>query len=210
MIAKAENVRKLTKPYILFDMCLNDVKAPKKLSKIMQDTKIILNDIDDFLKEPGEFVQKDYDEYQMMKTIYFTSDSRDFERSKPTFILFYSCLTDIAINKTKIGNFLKDLHRIVRDNYDPESFNSKTTINKEFANTCLKVLDNYNLKPYDKETGTGGEVINMKNVRIAGKKIDSLKEGLIKSVEVMTMNIESANDLEEKSQNLKADAYIFK
>ena len=85
VIAKAENERKLTKPYILFDMCWNDTKSPKKLTKIMQDTKIIMNDIDDFLKEPGEFVQKDYDEYQMMKTIYFTTDSRDLERNKPSF-----------------------------------------------------------------------------------------------------------------------------
>ena len=191
VIAKVENVRKLGTPYVLFDMDCHEGKAPNKLVKILKDKKIIKNDVVDFLDDPDNgssyFVQKDYHDHKMMKTIFFTCDSSDMEADKPDYILIYSCLTDIAVNETKIGNFLKDLHRIIRDNYEPDSFNNKTSINKEFASAAWKVMDNYHLKP--SADGEGGPVISFEKVRIAGKQVERLKESLIKSVEVMSMNI---------------------
>lgn len=126
------------------------------------------------------FVQKDYDEDNLMKTIYFKPDSNDLETQKPKYVLYYACLTDIAINQTKIGNFLKDLHRVIRDNYDLDNFSSKTWIDKEFVSACFQVLDNYNMKPYDKNSGSGGGVVDFTKVRLAGKQVNDLKGVMIK------------------------------
>ena len=84
------------------------------------------------------------------------------EKSKKNFsyVMYYWWLVDSSTNQSKIPNVLKDMHRIVIDNYEPETFDSKSSINKNFADACWQVLDNYNLKPLDKKTGAGGQVVN--------------------------------------------------
>uniref|UniRef100_A0A7S3JKJ5 Uncharacterized protein n=1 Tax=Euplotes harpa TaxID=151035 RepID=A0A7S3JKJ5_9SPIT len=124
--------------------------------------------------------------------------------------MYYCCLVETAVNQNKVAGFLKDLHRTVADNFEPAEFDKKTSINEDLADTCTRTLDNYNLKPFDKKTGTGGPVVNFSNVRLADKKVSELKVGLIKSVEGMSRNIESAEQLELTSKNLRDEADVFK
>ena len=74
-----------------------------------------------------------------------------------------------------MGRFLKDLHKVIIDNYEVDSMDTKTDINAEFANTCWQIIDNNNIGPYDSNNEGGGPIINYKNVRLAGQKIENLK-----------------------------------
>lgn len=123
--------------------------------------------------------------------------------------MYYCWLVDSACNQSKIPSMLKDMHRIVVDNYDLEAFDSKSSINKDLADACWQVLDNYNLKPLDKKTGSGGQVVSFSKISTANDQVEHLREGLIKSVEGMSRNIESAESLELVSRNLKKEANDF-
>lgn len=214
LIAKVENKAKLGTPYVVFDFWCNQLMIPKKIEQITKDKKIIKSDVQDYLNDEDvkndSFIQKDYLQEKLMKTIYFKTDSRNLVTKPPTYILYFAWITDLSINESKVGNFLKDIHRCIFDNYDPEAFDTKTDLNTEFVSVCCQIIDNYNMGSGDTEKGANGPIIKFDNIRLGGKKLDKLKEKLIDNVKVMAMNIEGAENLEAESQQLKENAFQFK
>ena len=50
VIAKADCTSKLESPYIIFDMCWNELNSPASVVKLMKDKKKIKEEINEFLK----------------------------------------------------------------------------------------------------------------------------------------------------------------
>ena len=138
------------------------------------------------------------------------SSSFSFGKTNQTdWVLYYCCIVDRGANQSKLPSLLKDLHRLLKDNYDPETFTEKTSINRDFTEAWYQTLDNYNLRPLDKKTGAGGQVISYAKVNKANEKVDELKVQLIDNVEGMIRNNKTAEELKANSNNLKEQAKIF-
>ncbi|CAI2377890.1 unnamed protein product [Moneuplotes crassus] len=212
IVAKILTSPKLEKPFILFDLCCDDRKVPKNVEKDLKSEKIIKNDVKEFLADPDPdcFLQKEFISDQLLKTIFFKPDKTDLEIDQPSYVLYISCITDLAINERKVGSFLKELCRVIRDNHQAEIKDKNSKIDTVFANACWQTIDNFNLGPYDSATGEGGPVINFKNVRLGGEKIEKLKQSLLDSIIKMNDNREQVEKLNANAQNLRQEAYKFK
>ena len=206
MIAKADCFPKLQNPYIIFDLEWDTKSISSKFLKEIRDLKSIKSDISSHLSGKNSngdsTLQKDNKDEDITKVIYQSSFISE-KSNTPEFVLYYWWLVDNSVNQSKIPNVLKDLHRMLKDNYDPDLFDNKTSIVKDFTDAWYHILDNYNLKPFDKKKNTGGEVINYTKVNKANEKVGELKEQLINNIEGMARNIESGEELKKKSDNLK-------
>ncbi|CAI2378175.1 unnamed protein product [Moneuplotes crassus] len=212
IIAKIVTNPKLGSPFVVFDLCCDESKVPQKLQKDLKNQSGMKRDVKEFLSDadPDSFIQKDFVAEGLLKTVFIKPNKQNMNLDDPDYVLYFGCITDLAINESKVGRFLKDMSRVVVDNYVTEEFSKNTDISAEFANVCWQTIDNHNLAPYNSVTGEGGPVVDFTRVRLGNKKLKNLKETLLTSVNIMASNVESAEKLHSGAEDLKQGAYKFK